>query len=99
MIIRLSTFSIDKKEKYDINNDVNYYTNPTYYYYDDDSKSGNKYFKFGNNIKIYDNCIMNSNNCVSYSKIYKNSNPKINGDEVHFIVESFKAYQSEYKLE
>ena len=93
-------FSIDKKEKYDIDNDKNYYQYATYYYFDSGNNENNR-FQFGQrDIIIYDNFTMKSKNQVSYSGTYKINNiNQINGGESYFIVESFEAYQLEYKNE
>ena len=92
-------FSIDKKEKYDIDNDKNYYQYATYYYFDSGNNEDNR-FQFGQgDIFIYDNFTMKSKNQVS-GRTYKINNiNQINGGERYFIVESFEAYQLEYKNE
>ena len=88
-------FSIDKKEKFDINNS----SKAAFYYYDN-SKDGNNYFKFGDGaIVICDGCTMHSKNYAGDDGIYNNFTNKINGGESYFIVESFEIYQLECKME
>jgi len=92
-------FSIDKKEKYDIDNDKNYYQYATYYYFDSGNNENNR-FQFGQrDIRIYDNFTMKSKNQVSGCTYKINDINQINGGENYFIVESFEAYQLEYKNE
>ena len=87
-------FSIDKKQKYKINNE-NY---ATQYYYDSDN-GGQRYFRFGSSaIMIYDNCTMNSDNSVN-GATFDNFNNEINGKDNNFIVDSFEVYQIDYKNE
>ena len=88
-------FSIDKKQKYNIN-DEKY---ATLYYYDDSYNGGQRYFQFGKrDIVIYDNYTMNSENYVGVGN-FDNFNNEIIGKDNYFIVDSFEVYQIDYKNE
>ena len=75
-------FSFHTKQKYGVKD---YNSNHIFGRYD--------LFQFGNDIRIYDKCISNNNNCVG--KVFYNSpdNYLINGGNSNFTVSSYEVFE------